>query len=300
MPNTLAHIGINGLSTKTLIKNSDLFWIYLGCIIPDFPWIIRKIIIFLYPTINGFDLQLYSIVQASLFFSLVLSLAFALVSKNVFKTFLILSLGSLLHLLLDPLQIKWANGVHFFAPFNWELINYGLFWPESWITYFLTLLGLVFFLYNLKYIKKSAPDLIFTIKRFLIFIFILMIYLIFPITFMQSVEANDNHFVATLRNHIERTGKYIELDRKNIRFDKNTNSYWIESFNNENIELRNLDNLHSNNLSIKGKFIGKNLIEIKEYHENWAFFRDGASYTGLTLILIFWLLGMKNYFKSNT
>ena len=46
-----------------------------------------------------------------------------------------------LHLVLDALQTKWGSGVHFFAPVSWTSTNWGLFWPESIVTYGLTTLG---------------------------------------------------------------------------------------------------------------------------------------------------------------
>lgn len=150
MPNTIAHIGINGLLTRSLIKTSDLFWIYFGTLIPDFPWIFQRAVETFFPSINGYDLRLFAIVQATLFLSILFSGAMAFLSDSPKKTFLILSFGSLLHLLLDSLQIKWANGVHLIAPFNWELLNFSLFWPESSPTYILTLGGIVYFIFNWK------------------------------------------------------------------------------------------------------------------------------------------------------
>jgi hypothetical protein len=115
MPNTLAHIGINSLTTETLIKDADLKWVLLGCIIPDFSWMFQRIVQIIFPLVNGYDLRLFSIVQASLFYCLIISLAFAFLSKTTLKTFIILALGVILHLLLDSFQMKWGNSTHFFA-----------------------------------------------------------------------------------------------------------------------------------------------------------------------------------------
>lgn len=290
MPNTLAHIGINSLITKYIIKKSDILWIYLGCVIPDFPWIVRKIIEFALPSVNGYDLQLYVIVHASLFFSLLLSLILALFSTDVKKTFLILGIGSLLHLILDSLQIKWANGVHLFAPFSWEMTNYGLFWPESNITYIITLLGLAFFIFYWNSNLISRPLIKFSFYRIVAVIILLFTYFILPLIFVVNVEQADNHYISTLRNENSRAGKYIEMDRKKVSFNEKTNTYWIESFDKSQIELINLRDLNNNRISIKGKFISKNAIYIEDYQKNWSLFRDGASYLGLFLILISWII----------
>jgi hypothetical protein len=131
LPNTLAHIGIGGTLTRLAIKGADLKWIYLGCLIPDLPWIFQRLGNILIPNINLYDLRLYVIVQSTLLFSIILSLALTSFSKEYIRTFLILAFGSLIHLLLDSLQEKWTNGVLLLAPFNWDLMNFNLFWPES-------------------------------------------------------------------------------------------------------------------------------------------------------------------------
>ena len=128
MPNTLAHLGINCILSKSLIKKSDLILIYVGAIIPDVPWILQRIVATLKPSINLYDLRLYSIVSSSLLFSLILSYAISLLFKNCKHVFYIFSIGSFGHLLLDSLETKWGNGVHFFAPINWDLWNFGFFW----------------------------------------------------------------------------------------------------------------------------------------------------------------------------
>jgi len=142
MPNTLAHLGINGLITRKLIKQSDLLLIYLGTLIPDFPWIIQRTVLALIPNINPYDLRLYCVILASLFFSILLSAAISFLFINTKKTFIIFTLGSLIHLLLDSIEIKWANGVHLFAPFSWELFNASFFWPENVLIYILLIFQL--------------------------------------------------------------------------------------------------------------------------------------------------------------
>ena len=117
MPNTLAHIGVQGITTRSIFKFSDLKWIYIGCMIPDIPWIIQRYLrtaqIF-----NLYDVRDYSIILATFLFSIIFSAAISFFSNNYKRVFFILVFSSLFHLLLDPLQIKWANGIHLFAPIN--------------------------------------------------------------------------------------------------------------------------------------------------------------------------------------
>ena len=298
MPNTLVHIGINGIFSKSVVRNSELIWIYIGCVIPDFPWITRKIIETVLPSLNGFHLQTYSIVQASLLFSILLSFSLAFFSKNFFRTFLILTIGSLLHLLTDPIQFKWANGVHLFAPFNWNLTNYGLFWPESILNFILTFIGIDFFFINWKSIRNSGKIFSFTLNRIFGFSVFVLVYLSAPFLFVQSIEKADNHFVSTLKNKSQRIGKYVEMDRRKIEYNKNSLSYWIESFDKEKIELISKNDFSSSKLSIQGRFINNNQIKVLNYQENWDIFRDGASYFGLLLILFALITILRNELQN--
>ena len=280
-----------------MIKNSDLLWIYLGCIIPDIPWIIRKIIELVLPIVNSYDLQIYSVVQSSLFFSLILSYCFALISKSTYRTFIILGLGSIFHLLFDMFQIKWANGVILFAPFNWDIINYGIFWPESVTTYLFTIIGFMYFFINWNVIKKAKLPIKTNIKGLLGFFTLLVLYFTAPIFLIENGKEADNHFVKTLENFDQRKGKYIELDRKALIYNDTTNSFWIESFDKSLIELSGIEIVENDRISIKGKFLSNNLIQVEEYHENLELFRDGASYVGLLFVLFAWSISFKNNYR---
>jgi hypothetical protein len=286
MPNTLAHIGSQGFLTHPFLKNSDIKWIYLGCIIPDIPWIFQRIVKVILPGINLYDLRLYSIIQSSLLFCIILSMVLAMLSINYWKTFIILSINSLLHLVIDACQIKWANGVHLLAPFNWKLTIFSFFWPESITTYFLTVLGFVFFIIMWKKgitgewdLKLNSP------VRYAGLILLLIVYLIVPFFLLDLPEKQDNHFVHTLRNYNEREGKYIELDRKFYESSKHK----IESISDEKINLKGIELDKSCVVSIKGAFVAQDTIKVTKYHIHNDLFRDGASYVGLVLILMFWI-----------
>lgn len=289
MPNTLAHIAVNSISTKIIIPKSELLWIYIGCIIPDFPWIIRKVVSFLLPSINGYDLQAYAIIQSSLIFSIILSLAFALISQSKSRTFIILALGSLIHLLFDLIQIKWANGVILLAPFSWQLSNYGFFWPENIINYIITCFGFLYFILNWKKVEYKNLPIVLRRNFSILSLSLILVYFLTPFLFLQNIYSADNHFVSTLKEIDDREGNYIELDRKPLLHDKLTESYWIQSFNKDLIELSEINGIKSSRISVKGYFETNNRIKVIEFHENWDLFRDGASYIGLFLILLSWV-----------
>ena len=297
MPNTLAHLGVAGLATRSVITAADLKWIYVGGILPDLSWILQRILRKI-PGINLYDLNLYITVQSTLLFGLVISLALASLSKEYLKTFSILALGCLIHLLLDSLEIKWANGVHLFAPFKWELLNFNLFWNESIPIYLITLFGLIYFLITYKKGIIFPLNLeLKKLKRWLILIsFVLIYFLLPPFLLNQPLEAN-NHFIKTLKNVNERPGKYFEIDKRPYRFENGTGI--IKTFANEDIELKKINLKTSETISLKARFIDEKTAEVFDYHIHSPLFRDGSSYIGLTLILIFWIIPFYKYGKKS-
>jgi hypothetical protein len=298
LPNTLAHLGVAGFATRSVITAADLKWIYVGGIIPDLPWILQRILRKI-PGINLYDLNLYVTVQSTLLFGLIISLALASLSKEYLKTFLVLALGCLIHLLLDSLEIKWANGVHLFAPFSWELLNFNLFWSESIPIYLITLFGLVYFLVTFKKGVTLPSNLeLKKFKRWFLFLIVILIYFLFPLFILnQPLEAN-NHFVKTFENVDERPGKYFEIDRRPYRFEKGVGI--INTFANEDIELKNINLNTSETISIKARFIDEKTAEVTEYHVYSVLFRDGSSYAGLTMVFIFWIISSYKNKKKST
>ena len=189
--------------------------------------------------------------------------------------------------MLDPLQIKWANGVHLFAPFSWHLLSFNLFWPESIPTYIITAFGLIYFLFTYKKAISEYSDLIFPdLKKLLLSLSLLLIYFIIPLFMLNLPEEHNNHFVKTLRNYSTRSGQYIELDRANYIPEAGGNI--IKTFADEKIKAANLNIKNKNLISIKGKFISRDEIYIEDYHINTKF-RDDASLIGISLTSILWL-----------
>ena len=288
MPNTLAHLGIGGATTRAVITKADLKWIYLACIIPDIPWILQRTAHIFSPQVSPYDLRLYVIVQSTLLFSIILSLVFASLSKKFLKTFLILAFGSLIHLLLDSLQKKWANGAELFVPFNWNLLNFDLFWPEGPPTYLITLFGLFYFLATFKKGVSAPLNLeLKNFKRWLLFTATFIVYMLVPLLILNQPFDANNHFVKALRNVKERPGKYFEIDRGAYRFENGTRM--INTFTGEDIKLKGIDLKSKETLSIRAKFIDEHTAEVIEYHVHSPFFRDGTSYLGLLFVLIFWI-----------
>ena len=194
----------------------------------------------------------------------------------------------MIHLLLDSLQKKWANGAQLFAPFNWSLLNFDLFWPESLPTYLITLFGLFYFLVTFKDGVSAPLNLeLKNSKRWLVFVAALIAYIIIPIFILSQPFNADNHYVKTIKEVKDRPGKFFELDRRAYRYENGTGI--INTFAGEDIKLKGMDLKSKETLSVKAKFIDEHTALVIEYHIHLPFFRDGTSYLGLLLVLIFWI-----------
>lgn len=283
MPNTLAHIGLQTPLTKLGLPTAPLQWIVLGCIIPDIPWILQRILR-LIPAIDPVDLRLYAIFQASLFSCCILSLAFALLTRKTGLIFLILSLNSLFHLLLDACQIKWGNGVNLLLPFSWHTTNFALFWPEHAITYlFIAMGGVALIVYWPQAVKSELFLQKPNTNKTICLAFTLIFYITSPFFFIEAAYNADVHYSKTIRNKWEQVGKTVEIDRGNYK--QQTQS--IDSYAAKALPLNNPPAVETGIVSIRGIFNQNNRITVTEYHEHKSH-RDYASYAGLFLVLLLW------------
>ena len=285
MPNTLAHLGIQAIATRTLIRNADIKWVYIGAIVPDLPWILQRVIKMGPTYIDAYDLRLYAITQASLLLCLIVSSALAALSAQFWRTLVILGLGSFFHLLLDACQIKWANGVHLLAPFDWRLLRFDFFWPENFPLYLLTAFGLLYVVVNWRQSVSMPLDLSGrSAKRLAVVITLLGTYLLLPALLLQYPEKANNHFVHTLRSVHDRTGKFIEVDR--TTYIHHPSGDFLLVFSGEKLNVDGIDLDRSATVSIRGTFIAEDRIRVQKYHVHFPGFRDGASYLGLILVTL--------------
>lgn len=288
MPNTIAHFAINGLFTRAVITHSDFKWIYLACVIPDLPWVLQRIIKTLPLSIDLYDLRAYCIAQSSLLLCVFLCGSLAVLAKQRSKVFIILIVGCLLHLMLDAVQIKWANGIQLFAPFNWNLLRFDIFWPESVGTYLLTGAGVLYFIFNIrKTIQPNCEEFKITLKTISISAAFLFVWLALPIAYMQSVYAADNHYISTLKDSNNRIGKIIEIDRNSIVHEDGTPK--VKTSFGELISLEGSVVRDGERISLQGKFIDVNTIHVDQFHTH-SNFRDYASMVGLACVLFVWLI----------
>lgn len=286
MPNILAHCGVQGAISHALIKDASPAWITVGCLIPDVPWIFVRVASEFIPHAWSYDLRLYAIVQATLGLSLVLSAGLAFLSPRPALVFRILALNAVLHLLLDASQIKWANGVHLFAPFSWTMHNWGWFWPESLITVLCTIAGVIYLLWaTLRQPQRSQAPAASSAIRLTLGAVCLTVYVLLPFALWHGPYNADNHFVKTLRERNQRAGRYIEMDRADYVGGK------LYSLVGEGIRVggQRPEQTANINVSVRGIFLDAETIRIDQLQAHWPRFRDGASYLGLIWIGVLWL-----------
>ncbi len=282
MPNTLAHIGIQTPLTRFGMKQAPLQWILVGCIIPDIPWIVQRI---LTPVADPLTLRLYTVTQASLLYCLLLALALSMLTRNSKQIFLILASNSLFHLLLDAMQNKWGNGVNLLVPFSWHTTSFNLFWPEHYSSYLFSAAGLI--ILTIFWPKAIDTDLLLKkpdkIKSF-VATTCLIFYFASPILLTNAAHSADIHYSKTLDNREMRSGKELEIDRATF----NPVTRFLECYIDKELTISNLPTTDSKTISIRGRFINNNTIELQDYHIH-SLFRDFSSYLGLLLTLLLWL-----------
>ena len=288
MPNMLAHIGVQGVATRALIRDADLRWVLLGCLLPDFPWILQRLGKTFVPGLNPYDLRLYAIGQASLALCLLLSGALALSSSQPAKIFRLLALNAVFHLLLDACETKWANGVHLFAPLSWELVNFGLFWPESWLIFLLTLFGFAYGVRAWWHIPPPpTPATPRPLWQRLCATLLVVGYMLLPLALRSGPYAMDNHSMKTLREGALRTGRPVEFDRN--RYLKQTAGDRLRTFAGEELHVIGTHSERSGIVSVRATFVDPTTVHIDDIHAHWGASRDLASYLGIVLLVGLWL-----------
>ena len=287
MPNTLAHIGIQTLVTRGVVRGADIKWVWAGCILPDLPWIGQRIARALPTDLSPIDIRLFATVQSSLFFCLIMSAALSCLSRAPLRTLAILCCGSLMHLVLDATETKWGNGVVLFAPLDWKLTNFGGIWPESSVVLALTGLGLLVSLWSLQFLPHVTAGLRFPgVWRAGAFTALTTCYLCAPVAFMPFAESADLHYAATLRSVSDRPDRPIEFDRSRLALVGGKAE--LTSWTGERIELRSSLPVEAGTVSVRGRFIDSQTIEVRDIHQHNGRARDYATMAGLAFVALCW------------
>ena len=300
MPNTIAHLGIQALVTRGVIRKAEPAWIWIGCILPDLPWIGQRAIRALPLEISPFDVRLYAIVQSSLVFSCLAAVGLAMFAPRPARIAAILVLGNLLHLLLDATQIKWANGVVLFAPFDWSVTGFDLYWPEDWPSHALTLLGGLTFAWLLW---KSPPGAVERVRlsprRWAVAIGALLAYLLLPVAYMETAALQDPHYVATLRDPDARANRCVEFDRNTLE-PRLGGGAVLKTWYGEFLPTIGIVPPTSTMLvSLKGCFTENDEFQVEMLHEHPPGRRSFFTFIGLLMISLWLCLSLLSQFLGS-
>lgn len=288
MPNTLVHIALQVPATRALTRRIGVGWLLLGCVIPDIPWILRRIVGMVSANVNSYDLMAYATVQASWLFCVVLSISFACLARRPVIIAAVLTSNCLVHLLMDAVEIKPGNGVHLFAPWSWELFSLGWLWPENLAIMIFSGLGLALGVWLIR-AQPQRLDFISNrvAARALLSGLVLLIYLVGPLAFVRGPHDADNHSVRTLREADQRVGRTVRLDRQ--AYFINDDSHYLVTYAGEKIRLDGPPLARAGRVSVTGTFVETDMIRVTDLHANQAIFRDYASLAGLLIVLTVWL-----------
>jgi hypothetical protein len=284
MPNTLAHLGVQALITRSLIRKADEKWIYVGAVLPDVGWILQRAAQRTLPGADAFDLRLYATVQTSLLVTLLLAAGVSLFTRRWRLTFAILALNAVLHLLLDACEIKWGNGVLLFAPFSWDLMSWGRFWPDAWPAQVLTVVGLAYVIATLRRAVTTPLGLCWPSPlRAVLAAVLVSAYLVLPWVLREGPLGADAHYVQSLRDPALRADAYVEFDRERFRPDAEGGT--LEFFAPPPVRVTGIDLSRPATVSIRGRFIDERTLEVLEYYEHRGVNRDMPTVLGLVLVL---------------
>ena len=283
MPNTLVHFAAQGAASHGLWRRLDPRWIYLGCLLPDLPWILRRALVGLGVPVDPFDLRLYTMAQASFFGTLLLAAALALATLAPRRVFAVLGLNALLHLLLDATEIKFGNGVHLFAPLSWRMTSFDLLPGESLLYGVLTLAGALVVAWEVARPCAPADSLERRPARLAAAAAFLAAYFLAPLPFLSAIEASDSYSVQTLRAADARPGRAVSLDR--AAFRATPAGGFVRLWTGEEVRATGELPAHDAIVSLHGTFVERDVLRVETLHVQRGD-RDWPSYLGLALLAL--------------
>ena len=288
MPNTLVHFAAQGALSHALWRRLDPRFVYLGCLLPDLPWILRRAVVGFGLPVDSFDLRLYTMGLASLAITLLLAGAIAAATAAPRRSFAVLGLNALLHLLLDATEVKFGNGVHLLAPVSWRMTSFDWVAGESLLYLVLTLGGALLVAWEIARPRGAAVPLDLRPRRVATAAALLAAYLLAPLPLLRAIESSDSYSVKTLREVEMRPGRSVDLDR--TAFFAAPAGGFVELWTGERVRATGSLPAHDAIVSLHGTFLEPQVLRIDrliEHRRN----RDWPSYLGLVLLTLVFLRG---------
>jgi hypothetical protein len=285
VPNTLVHFAVQGAASHGLWRRLDPRWIYLGCLLPDVPWILRRAVVGFGIPVDAFDLRLYTMGQASLAGILLLCAALAVLTAAPRLVLPVLAVNALLHLLLDATEVKWGNGVHLAAPFSWRMTSFDLVVGESPVYLALAILGAILVAWEMVRRRRVRIGLDLRPARLAASGALLAGYFLAPLPFLGALEASDSYSVKTLREVDARAGRPVGLDR--TAFVSAPAGGVVELWTGERVRAVGAVPAHDATVSLHGTFLAPDVLRVDRLAEHRTS-RDWPSYLALVLLALVW------------
>jgi hypothetical protein len=252
MPNTLVHFAAQGAASRGAWPRLDARWIYLGCLLPDVPWILRRAVV-------GIGLPVDAV----------------------------LGTNTLLHLLLDATELKFGNGVHLAAPVSWRMTSFELLPGESAVYLALAVAGLLLVGWEIARPRPARVGIVLRPSRLAASVALLAAYLAFPIPFLGAIQASGSYSVETLREVDARAGRTVRLDR--TLFEASPAGGVVHLWTGERVRATgSAVPDRSATVSLEGTFLAPDVLRVDRvfvHRRN----RDWPSYVALALLLALWL-----------
>ena len=288
MPNTLVHLGVQGITSKGVFRKPDLKWVFLGLIIPDVPWILQRAIRFMPLAPDPYSLKLYGVVQSSFAFCVLLAASLAALSAAFWKTWALLSFNAWLHLLLDALEQKGGNGVFFFAPFSWRMSDWDWLPPEGWVIILLTGFGLAFGLWSWRRQAHPPPADSSRNKRpgFAAAAGGILAYALLPLALLGGPLEADAFSIRTLKDLPGRPGRTAAFDRAVFLPEDGGR---LRLFSGEILRVEDILLDRQRQVTVSGVFLEQDLFRADRWAAHTPRFRDAATGLGLAFGAALWL-----------
>ncbi len=267
--------------SHALWRRLDPRFVYLGCLLPDLPWILRRAVVGFGLPVDTFDLRLYTMGLASLAVTLLLACAVAAATAAPRRVFAVLGLNALVHLLLDATEVKFGNGVHLMAPVSWRMTSFDWIAGESSLYFALTLGGALLVAWEIVRPRGTAVAFDLRPRRVAAAGALLAAYLLAPLPFLPAIEASDSYSVKTLREKDVRPGRSVKLDR--TAFVATPAGGLVQLWTGERVRATGSLPTHDATVSLHGTFLEPDVLQVDrlvEHRHN----RDWPSYLGLVLL----------------
>ena len=279
------HFAAQGAASRGLWPRLDARWIYLGCLLPDLPWILRRAVVGLGIPVDVFDLRLYTMALASLAGTVLLCAALAAATAAPRLVLAVLGANALVHLLLDATELKFGNGVHLAAPFSWRMTSFDLLPGESRVYMALAAVGALIVVWELTRPRNKFVPFVWSLPRLAASALFLAAYLAFPLPFLGAVEASGSYSVKTLREVDARPGRTVRLDR--TAFHATPAGGVVQLWTGESVRATGELPARDGTVSLEGTFLAPDVLRIDRLYQHRQD-RDWPSYVALLLLAVLW------------